>query len=111
MKNDFLNRFTSSESFQTHQGNKVANCYNSSVLFTKGNTGNFIDHHVRTFRGNPGPGTYQMGAPGLDLDGGEGEILIVLRITLDKRSGIQFRLLISARLAEFLHKISKSLLD
>jgi len=60
-------------SYDTHllpDGNRVDTCVNKSVLFTKGSVPNFIEQNIRTFRDNPGAGTYQHAEPGLDLNAG-----------------------------------------
>ena len=42
-------------------GNEIGRAIPQNIMFTKGNTPDYIEMHTRQFRGNPGPGTYQHG--------------------------------------------------
>ncbi|CAD7942501.1 unnamed protein product [Amoebophrya sp. A25] len=48
-------------------GQRVDTSVPRNVIFTKGAVPNFIEENVRTFRDNPGPGTYKASAPGINL--------------------------------------------
>ena len=70
-------------------GNEIGRAVTQDVKFTKGLIGNFIDENVRTYRDNPGPGTYQHGAPGLNLDAGTATLKPMMVIATNKDEGYQ----------------------